>query len=144
MVIITGNVTATRNHNEKPCHIRCRSDDFIVGLGTQTLGTRPSLELGGASGASTRLFDTGAGWWGVPRISVEGGEEVNDKTKWWPALISALLVIGIAILSWNVTLINNLGYKIDKLNEHFNEHRLDYAQHKTETQLKIEALENKE
>jgi len=67
-----------------------------------------------------------------------------NGTKYWPAIISTLLVIGITILGWNVTLINELGDKIDKINENFMEHRLDYAEHKTETELKIQALENKD
>ena len=68
----------------------------------------------------------------------------GEKGKHWPAIISTLLVIGIAVLGWNVSLIKDLGERMDKINNNFMEHRLDYAQHKTATQKDIEALQKKE
>jgi len=75
--------------------------------------------------------------------------------KYWPAIISALLVVGIAFMGWGVsemkdlrTLItqnnSDLNDKIDEINKSFNDFNVDYRVHKTDVQNDIEALQKKE
>ena len=67
--------------------------------------------------------------------------EHNKYNKVLAIIISILIALGVTFTGYGLTYLSALDKKMDNVITNMTDFKLDYTEHKTETQLKIEVLE---